>query len=483
MSIGYDWSTYYFDIREIVNRHLVARSGRYIIGGRRISSGEVFWQPDIMKEYSDIVRSVEEGRFYFPPNVNCIRYSIYANKKYSNAECPCLLKMRETDNCYKLRFYSVHGFEVIRCSKKVNMRLVIDKDPLFNLVFSKTYGSLLYEDQSGKLHSFWFSNWMNYLIMKNPTIRELIIDICEKYGETKYIYRDIARCIGNDHFCFLAASFHQIDNYHTPDSLVKGITGCDLPINFNKRNLNYSFFVSEMARYVDECSLRKLIDIPVNDVLSLIMMPEYLFGSAQERVNLFATYFYAKRIGETPEVRYLIRDYVGLNYEEGTKISLGINSVNRLRDICETYEYKKTSLLGDETKELIPENSQFASLKDLPQGFEWITSRKRLWAEGNMQHNCVYSYRGRIQRDELAILHWDNDERRYTIEVRVGNLGFFEIAQMKGPCNSDPVRGDEEQARKLIHSLRASYVAKDRTAEIVGYIRDRLGLSVNLVDD
>lgn len=485
MSIGYDWSTYCVDIRDVVNRHFVARNSRYIIGGRRTSGWEVFWQPDIMKEYADIVRSVEEGRFFFPPNVNCIRYSIDTKEKYSNAKSPCLLKLRETDNCYKLRFFSVTGFEIVRGCKQVSMRLVIDENsPLFNMVFSKTYGSLLYEDGRGRLHSFWFSNWMNYLMIMNSTIRELIIDICEKYGETKYIYRDIARCIKNDHFCLLAASFRQIDNYFTPDSLVRGITGCDLPFNFNKRNLNYSFFVSEMAKYVDEHSLGKLIDISVNDVLSFIMMPDFLFGSAQERVNRFTSYFYIKRFGETSEVRYLIGDYVRLHFAEGTKLSLKINSLNRLREVCETYEYNKTALLTDETEELIPENSRFVLLKDLPSEFEWITSRKRLYAEGNRQHNCVYSYRERIRRDELAILHWDNGEIQYTIEVRVGNLGFFEIAQMMGPCNINPVPADLEQARKLIHSLSASSnVAKDRAASIVEYISDRIGIPVNFFDD
>ena len=122
MSIGYDWSTYCVDIRDIVNRHFVARNSRYIIGGRRTSGWEVFWQPDIMKEYADIVRSVEEGRFFFPPNVNCIRYSIDTKEKYSNARSPCLLKLRETDNCYKLRFFSVTGFEIVRGCKQVSMR-------------------------------------------------------------------------------------------------------------------------------------------------------------------------------------------------------------------------------------------------------------------------------------------------------------------------------------------------------------------------
>ena len=120
----------------------------------------------------------------------------------------------------------------------------------------------------------------------------------------------------------------------------------------------------------------------------------------------------------------------------------------------------------------------------MPSEFEWITSRKRLYAEGNRQHNCVYSYRERIRRDELAILHWDNGEIQYTIEVRVGNLGFFEIAQMMGPCNINPVPADLEQARKLIYSLSASSnVAKDRAASIVEYISDRIGIPVNFFDD
>lgn len=103
------------------------------------------------------------------------------------------------------------------------------------------------------------------------------------------------------------------------------------------------------------------------------------------------------------------------------------------------------------TLSLIAENTKFAELRQiLPDEFEWITTTKRLFVEGNIQDNCVFSYRDKIREDQSTVYHWSNDGRDYTIEFSRGFDGRYVIEQMLQAKNKRANPADMEYVRRCL---------------------------------
>ena len=75
-------------------------------------------------------------------------------------------------------------------------------------------------------------------------------------------------------------------------------------------------------------------------------------------------------------------------------------------------------------------------LKALTGKYELIDNEKRLYVEGQRQHNCVYSYLDYIERGECIIFSYvDSNNKRFTIEFYI-NDGKYYINQLSGKYNS-----------------------------------------------
>ena len=85
-----------------------------------------------------------------------------------------------------------------------------------------------------------------------------------------------------------------------------------------------------------------------------------------------------------------------------------------------------------------------------------ITTR-RLFEEGNIQDNCVFSYRDKIWNDRSTIYHWSNNDRSYTIEFRCCFNGRYLIEQMLQAKNAPANPSDIEYVRKCLGSRLGNY--------------------------
>ena len=92
----------------------------------------------------------------------------------------------------------------------------------------------------------------------------------------------------------------------------------------------------------------------------------------------------------------------------------------------------------------------FPVIQNLDKKYELITSGKRLFEEGKIQHNCVYSYYNKIKNGNCIIYSLLEDNKRFTIEI-VAKKDKFKINQFLGFANSS--KNIKKYEKSLIREL------------------------------
>lgn len=92
----------------------------------------------------------------------------------------------------------------------------------------------------------------------------------------------------------------------------------------------------------------------------------------------------------------------------------------------------------------------FPVIQNLDKKYELITSGKRLFEEGKIQHNCVYSYYNKIKNGNCIIYSLLEDNKRFTIEI-VAEKDKFKINQFLGFANSS--KNIKKYEKSLIREL------------------------------
>lgn len=409
------------DVRDMLNDSYVEFEDIY--------DREIFYDPAEYPETADDIN--------IPEDVVSVTFDFPSYRRR------LLIELSENYDYYRLIFRPVTGY----CVNSDGLKYIYDRNPLLILALSKHYGDIRIEN-GRELSEFRFDMLINELVCEHKIVRNIILWILRRLGENKHIFWDIARCIENDHLCMIDESFDRIAKYYDHNSLIRGITGSQLKVNFNRRNLNCAYILAVVANDVQEQDLGKLINVS-DDLLRDVS------GCDRDSLaeDFIIRYYMEKIIGEFDYDTYQILDnYAEICSIHHIKFSLQFNSLKQIsKFIDEVY----CGLYDDEPLELMPDDSRFENLRqNLPEGFEFISTRDRLYEEGVSQSNCVFSYINRIRDDEVAILHWERNDNRYTIEVRTDENGFYTIAQMKARFNFDPAKDDFAIASLLIGSIK-----------------------------
>ena len=91
-------------------------------------------------------------------------------------------------------------------------------------------------------------------------------------------------------------------------------------------------------------------------------------------------------------------------------------------------------------------------IEALSDKYELIDNEKRLYCEGLLQENCVYSYLNYIEKGECVVFSYvDNSNKRFTIEFYISD-GKYYINQLSGKYNSK--EGTEEISNELMIILK-----------------------------
>lgn len=91
-------------------------------------------------------------------------------------------------------------------------------------------------------------------------------------------------------------------------------------------------------------------------------------------------------------------------------------------------------------------------IEALSDKYELIDNEKRLYREGLLQENCVYSYLNYIEKGECVVFSYvDNSNKRFTIEFYISD-GKYYINQLSGKYNSK--EGTEKISSELMMILK-----------------------------
>lgn len=140
------------------------------------------------------------------------------------------------------------------------------------------------------------------------------------------------------------------------------------------------------------------------------------------------------------------------------KVNLDIKSYAQLNNRHDHFTQDRTDYNKVTGSVNVPKDSQFNELRTyLPEDFEWITNRKRLIMETELQHHCVWSYAEKISKDDCAIYSYVDQKaefgdlpKRYTIEFQCNKEGKYYVAQVQGRYNKVNANNMRQHMQKLL---------------------------------
>lgn len=321
----------------------------------------------------------------------------------------------------------------------------------------------------------------------NNDTKKLVDCIISEVSKMTPIFKDISRDFEITNL--FPIKFNDLYKYHTKNELMKDMYGLakDLPINYNKININLSYLIVKSYNYVNDRSKKILIQLKDKDnsILKLVnrciakswqrctykrkvffFLQSIIIYTINEKTdwgktkkkyieenlnfiveNILDAEFYEFEENCADDMLIQVGDYVNMciysNKRVKPKVDLSISNIHTLIE-----KHNDVSWLSRKsgTKPVkVPKDSVFNDLrKILPKEFEWIKNRKRLILETELQHHCVWSYADKISSDMCAIYSYvdkdgskslcnDGKPKRYTIEFNFNKQdGTYYVVQVQG---------------------------------------------------
>lgn len=347
-------------------------------------------------------------------------------------------------------------------------------------------GDIYKKTKNEKLVPISFKELYDLRNLNNDT-KKLVDCIISEVSKMTPIFKDISRDFEITNL--FPIKFNDLYKYHTKNELMKDMYGLakDLPINYNKININLSYLIVKSYNYVNDRSKKILIQLKDKDNSILKLVNRCIAKSWQRCTYKRKVFFFLQSIiiytinektdwGKTKK-KYIeenlnfivenildaefyefeencaddmviqVGDYVNMciysNKRVKPKVDLSISNIHTL--IEKHNDVSWLSRKSGTRPVKVPKDSVFNDLrKILPKEFEWIKNRKRLILETELQHHCVWSYADKISSDMCAIYSYvdkdgskslcnDGKPKRYTIEFNFNKQdGTYYVVQVQG---------------------------------------------------
>ena len=454
--------------------------------------------------YNNIVQMNEETFDKYKQLVMDNGISIKLNN-IKSISTKIIIKMNGTINIY-IREYRENN---ILPSGKLQNNYEVKSNKKDIIIFPN--GNIYKKTKNEKLVPISFKELYDLRNLNNDT-KKLVDCIISEVSKMTPIFKDISRDFEITNL--FPIKFNDLYKYHTKNELMKDMYGLakDLPINYNKININLSYLIIKSYNYVNDRSKKILIQLKDKDnrILKLVnhcMAKNWRRLTYKRKVFFFLQSIIIYTINEKTDFgktrnKYLednlnlivenildaefnefeedfaddmiiqVGDYVNMciysNKRVKPKVDLSISNIHTL--IEKHNDVSWLSHKSDTKPVKVPKDSVFNGLrKILPKEFEWIKNRKRLILETELQHHCVWSYADKISSDMCAIYSYvdkdgskslcnDGKPKRYTIEFNFNKQnGTYYVVQVQGKydaVNSSDVKNyiykilNEKQLKK-----------------------------------
>lgn len=195
--------------------------------------------------------------------------------------------------------------------------------------------------------------------------------------------------------------------------------------NYNKHNINLSYMV---LKSLDKVAIEDygILQNTSDNMLRYIKKNQHGRNKLSNTIIEFLSGFYAEKGAEAEDYA---EDYIRMCVNEHKDVVLHYSAKRMIDEHDHFMDNRTRKSYNKQVKPFkVPKNSKFNKLRDiLPEGFEWVKTKKRLIDESIMMHHCVWSYYDKIGRDACAIYSFldkqgmfdckgKGEVKRYTIE-------------------------------------------------------------------
>ena len=233
--------------------------------------------------------------------------------------------------------------------------------------------------------------------------------------------------------------------------VTKSMRKLPIPIAFNimKCKINYepiinhcveNIWLSMYFLYKRFLQLKFLKEKERKEIVSIALIQSMYADSLEYYSQNFKNKYHEKYINyQSSEDCELVPDIFNMlnTLKESVNFRKMLNE-NRAweyhNELVKKINLKKAESIPD--RKLKIHNNYERLIKALCNKYELIDNEKRLYIEGQKQHNCVYSYLDYIERGECVIFSYvDSNNKRFTIEFYISDVKYF-INQISGKYNS-----------------------------------------------
>ena len=446
-------------IKEAFEKHLQYHDSLYFSKERR-RGNYYFYNIENKESYLNILNTVRDNASGL--DLSSVSMNFKVEKKQLYEYMPLLVQVNERDNFFIFEFSAITGVKLDTYYNKYEA-LVNNSDPFFSIIIHKETMDMYWgKEMNGRKYPLRFNYFLNKLLLLNDKFREIFIEILGFDAKRRPILKDLIRAIEKAKCCLLPLSIAEIKRMHTKDMLINTYYPNDFNINFNKDDLNAAYIKLILQERLAENEKLQIMNYDSDKLLSFITLIDCYEGPS---LNRFLAAHYkemAKEDGNfrNRDVGMYVNDYINMDIQNGNQPRAFFHSVDRMmRYHDETVmEMQRKAHEQEFAMPLIRKYSVFDRLiNSLPEEFRLIDSVEQLYMEGKDQHNCVYSYRTKVQGDHCIIYHWDIEDRHYTIEFGCTRNRYY-IIQMKDRFNNN----ERSEDRRIVE----------------GYLRD-----INNTDD
>ena len=450
------------------------------IGYERKTSKKYFFALDDEKEILRFVDILNKNLTKEEIKIFKEKRELYTlDSKIEKEKLPlCACYYEKEDNTYinygkkefVIDFYFIQGVSYHRTNnKKIGASIIIKSTQYLTLDTSKKdtfFG--IFNDAKNEYYKqqiegiFYRVNKMTFLYDNFKSfISKLFIFVGVKTN--RYILKDIGNTIMKDGFFLLEISYDQLNNCRVPKDIIKQFVDekDSFNINYNKIDLNVSYLLIKLSKYVLKRDWSKLLEM-TPDTIHHIANYSILFNGLNNigsQIQLLENYyinkfrdidFFSNGIIEL-DYYSIIKDYIkqSIELEEKVSLCLSLQQLMRKHDNI-TSKYLKKSIVRD--IDLVKKPSKFDVLDDEFKeidNFKRITTDTELYAEGEKQSNCVFSRKYLIETDQVAIYHWDYKDESITMQIN-SNDNHFWIDEMRGRFN---IQCSNDAQKRIINIL------------------------------
>lgn len=388
-------------------------------------------------------------------------------------DLPQCARLAENNGRWTLTFHFVKGVRYHRSfGNHIASTLILQNTPVITLSSEKKDTFYGYWDKTVCVRSGQdaveqvTTDGMNYRInrnlLSNSQFRAFTAAFFSAAAETEkmYILKDIGRTIKKCG-CFLPSiPFSSVIQSHTPKEIIDASVPEPgvLNLNYNKIDLNTGYAIASLAPAVSRRDRPALIGISMDLFAKCFTLKNAFDGfNSFESVGSFIVNYYRHVRGfSEKELDDYVKDYVAMCLDTNTPVKLRCS----LKKLIEAHDelsraVRKNRLEAAGSESLVMTPSRFDNLEKslsflYPNELQRIITSEQLLAEGETQHNCVYSRKALIQSDRAAIFHWSFENAGHTVQFSADRRGRYYLDEVKARFNAECSQSAITRLREML---------------------------------